>query len=79
MEQSKKKIVTAILCLLDSEGFEAFDEIPYLSIIRPVLRRDRDRGLSLKKLSIRYKISVSQVRTILKSMSKVSKEKQNKV
>lgn len=65
-KENKKKAITAILCLLDTEGFDAFDEIPYLSLIRPVVKRDRIHGLSLQRLSIRYGITISQVRWILK-------------
>lgn len=78
MNQQKKKVVTSLLMLLDSEGFEAFSEIPYRELIKPLIRRDREAGCSYAKLSIRYGITVSKTRRLLKSMSKTDKEPQNK-
>jgi hypothetical protein len=74
MKQQTKKAITALLMLLDSEGFEAFAEIPYRELIKPLVRRDRLAGCSYAKISIRYGISVSKTRRILKSMSKADKE-----
>ena len=77
MDQKKKKAITSLLMLLDSEGFECFNEIPYRELIKPLVWRDRAAGCSWKKISIRYEISTSCARRIVQSLSEGGKEKQN--
>ncbi len=78
MEQQKKKAVTSLLMLLDSEGFEAFEDIPYRELIKPLVRRDRAAGCSYAKIAIRYGITVGKTRRLLKSMPEAGKESQSK-
>jgi hypothetical protein len=71
MTEKHKKAVTALLMLLDADGFQAFAEIPYLELIKPLIRRDHESGCSYQKLSIRYQITFAQARRLVKNVSKV--------
>lgn len=73
MEEKKKKAITSLLCLLDTEGFSIFADIPYIQLIRPLVRLDRKEGKSYQQIANRYKINPQQVRRMLKSMSQSDK------
>jgi hypothetical protein len=73
MEEKKKKAITSLLFLLDTEGFSIFEAIPYLQLIRPLVKLDRKEGKSYQQIANRYDISKGQARRILKSMSNSDK------
>lgn len=73
MEEKKKKAITSLLCLLDTEGFSIFKKIPYMQLIRPLVYLERKEGRSYQQIANRYEIHPQQVRRMLKSMSKNDK------
>lgn len=75
MEQKTTKAATSLLMLLDTEGLCIFEDIPFLSLIRPLVRRDVRAGLSMSQVQIKYNITFSQARRIVESLRESNKTK----
>ncbi len=53
---------------LPSTAVHAFREIPYKTLVKSLVLEDREKGLTFGQLSIKYKLSIRQIKFICSSI-----------